>query len=45
MANMFGVYRDLRGSTQAALAETAGVSPVTIAEIETRRKQGSVATA
>ncbi len=38
------VYRDLRGLTQAALAEQAGVNRVTVAEIETRRKQGSVAT-
>ncbi len=38
------VYRDLRGLTQAALAEKAGMSRVTVAEIETGRKQGSVAT-
>lgn len=38
------VYRDLRGLTQAALAEKAGVNRVTVAEIETDRKQGSVAT-
>ena len=38
------VYRDLRGMTQAALAEKAGVNRVTVAEIETGRKQGSVAT-
>jgi DNA-binding XRE family transcriptional regulator len=38
------VYRDLRGLTQAALAERAGVNRVTVAEIETGRKQGSVAT-
>ena len=38
------VYRDLRGVTQAALAQKAGVNRVTVAEIETRRKQGSVAT-
>lgn len=38
------VYRDLRGLTQIALAERAGVSRVTVAEIETGRKQGSVAT-
>jgi mRNA interferase RelE/StbE len=37
------VYRDLRGLTQAALAEKAGVNRVSIAEIETGRKQGSVA--
>lgn len=38
------VFRDLRGLTQAALAEKAGVNRVTIAEIETGRKHGSVAT-
>lgn len=38
------VFRDLRGMTQAALAERAGVHRVTVAEIETGRKQGSVAT-
>ena len=38
------VYRDLRGLTQAALAERSGVNRVTVAEIETGRKQGSVAT-
>jgi DNA-binding XRE family transcriptional regulator len=38
------VYRDLRGLTQAALAEKAGVNRVTVTEIETGRKQGSVAT-
>lgn len=38
------VYRDLRGMTQAALAEKAGVNRVTVAEIETGRKRGSVAT-
>lgn len=38
------VYRDLRSLTQAALAEKAGVNRVTVAEIETGRKQGSVAT-
>ena len=37
------VYRDLRGLTQATLAEKAGVNRVTVAEIETGRKQGSVA--
>lgn len=41
--NALRVYRDLRGMTQAALAEKAGVSRVTVAEIETGRKQGSVA--
>lgn len=38
------VYRDLRRMTQAALAEKAGVNRVTVTEIETGRKQGSVAT-
>lgn len=38
------VYRDLRGMTQNALAERADVNRVTVAEIETGRKQGSVAT-
>ena len=38
------VYRDLRGMTQAALTEKAGVNRVTVAEIETGRKQGSIAT-
>lgn len=38
------VYRDLRGLTQAALAEKASVNRVTVAEIETGRKHGSVAT-
>ena len=38
------VYRDLRGLTQSALAERSGVNRVTVAEIETGRKQGSVAT-
>jgi DNA-binding XRE family transcriptional regulator len=38
------VYRDLRGLTQAALAAKAGVNRVTVAEIETGRKQGSVTT-
>ena len=37
------VYRDLRGLTQAALAEKAGVNRVTVAEIENGRKQGSIA--
>jgi DNA-binding XRE family transcriptional regulator len=38
------VYRDLRGLTQAGLSEKAGVNRVSVAEIETGRKQGSVAT-
>ena len=37
------VYRDLRGLTQGDLAARAGVNRVTVAEIETGRKQGSVA--
>ncbi len=42
--NPLRVYRDLRGLTQAALADLAGINRVTVAEIETGRKQGSVAT-
>ena len=42
--NALRVYRDLRGLTQAALAEKAGVNRVTVTEIEIGRKQGSVAT-
>jgi DNA-binding XRE family transcriptional regulator len=42
--NPVRVYRDLRGLTQAALAEKAGLGRVTVAEIETGRKQGSIAT-
>ncbi|WP_138468580.1 helix-turn-helix transcriptional regulator [Poseidonocella sp. HB161398] len=38
------VYRDLRGLTQAELAANAGVGRVTVAEIETGRKQGSAGT-
>lgn len=38
------LYRDLRGMTHATLAEKAGGNRVTVAEIETRRKQGSIAT-
>jgi len=38
------VYRDLRGLTQGALAERAGVNRVIVAEIETGRKRGSIAT-
>ncbi|MCC5993859.1 MAG: helix-turn-helix transcriptional regulator, partial [Rhodobacteraceae bacterium] len=34
----------LRGMTQVALAEKAGVNRVMVAEIETGRKQGSIAT-
>ncbi len=36
------VWRDLRGLTQAALAEASGVNRVYIAEIEGRKKPGSV---
>jgi mRNA interferase RelE/StbE len=42
--NALRVYRDLRGLTQAALAEKSGVNRVTVAEIETGRKQGSITT-
>lgn len=42
--NPLRVYRDLRGLTQAELAQRAQVNRVSIAEIETGRKQGSVAT-
>lgn len=38
------VYRDLRGMTQVALAEKAGENRVTVAEMETGRKRGSVTT-
>ena len=38
------VYRDLRGLTLAALAEKAGVNRVTVAELKTGRKQGSLTT-
>jgi DNA-binding XRE family transcriptional regulator len=38
------VYRDLRSMTQSVLAGRSGVNRVTVAEIETGRKQGSVAT-
>jgi DNA-binding XRE family transcriptional regulator len=42
--NPLRVYRDLRGLTQSALAGRSGVNRVTVAEIETGRKRGSVAT-
>ena len=42
--NPVRVYRDLRRLSQAALAEKAGVSRVTVAEIETGRKNGSIST-
>lgn len=38
------VYRDLRGLTQAALAGRSGVNRVQIADIESGRKSGSIAT-
>ena len=38
------VYRDLRGLTQTALAAASGVNRVQIADIEARRKTGSVET-
>ncbi|WBU53030.1 helix-turn-helix transcriptional regulator [Paracoccus sp. SCSIO 75233] len=38
------VYRDLRCMTQTILAEKAGVNRVTVAEIATGRKQGSIST-
>lgn len=38
------VWRDLRGLTQAALGEKAGVNRVQIADIEAGRKSGSVTT-
>ena len=38
------VWRDLRGLTQAALGERAGVNRVQIADIEAGRKSGSVGT-
>lgn len=42
--NALRVYQNLRGMIQAALSEKAGVGRVTVAEIETGRKQGSVTT-
>src|SRR6056297_1409632 len=38
------VYRELRGMTQAALAEKADVNRTTVGEIEIGRKTGSVKT-
>lgn len=38
------VYRDYRGLTQTALAEASGVNRVQIADIEARRKSGSIET-
>ena len=38
------VYRDLRGLTQAGLAEGSGVNRVQIADIEAGRSKGSVET-
>lgn len=42
--NPLRIYRELRGLTQATLARKAAVNRVTVAEIETGRKTGSVAT-
>lgn len=42
--NPVRVFRDLRGLTQAALAERANLNRVAVAEIETGRKNGSIAT-
>ena len=38
------VWREVRGLTQAALAQASGVNRVQIAEMESGRKSGSVAT-
>lgn len=38
------VYREYRGLTQTALAEAASVNRVQIADIEARRKSGSIDT-
>lgn len=38
------VYRDFRGLTQLALAQASGVNRVQIADIEARRKSGSIET-
>lgn len=38
------IWRELRGLTQAALAQASGVNRVMIAEMESGRKSGSVAT-
>lgn len=38
------VYRNLRGVTQIQLAEASGVNRVQIADIEARRKSGSIDT-
>ena len=38
------VWRNLRGLTQSALARASGVNRVQIADIEARRKNGSVET-
>lgn len=42
--NALRVYRELRGYTQALLAEKAGVNRVTVGEIEIGRKTGSIST-
>jgi DNA-binding XRE family transcriptional regulator len=38
------IYRDYRGLTQTALAAASGVNRVQIADIEARRKSGSIDT-
>jgi DNA-binding XRE family transcriptional regulator len=38
------VYRELRGDTQQQLADRSGVNRVQIADIESRRKNGSIDT-
>ena len=38
------VYRDLRGLTQAGLADASGVNRVQIADIEAKRGRGSIDT-
>lgn len=42
--NPVRVYRELRGLTQVALADRAGVNRVQIADIEAGRKSGSIET-
>lgn len=42
--NALRIYRELRGYTQAALAEKAGVNRATVGEIEIGRKAGSIKT-
>ena len=38
------VWREHRGASLRALAETAGISPALLSEIETGRKEGSIRT-